>query len=223
MKWPRWHAVVVGAALVGLGVVGARSCGSRPPPPAEAASALPPVAAPDDLIADLVVASPNTSWAKLQRGVGGAVGILPATLPGMIVSLTDLDPALDTPALLARLDEPRRIETEAVENRHVPGQVDTLRTYVYDGLALTVYDVAGGGALLQEVRVTDEGYTTAGGLGVGSRREAIEAAYPNSVGAEGGTVTYERAASPDDPTPETLRVRYDGDRAAELVWSFYVD
>jgi len=140
------------------------------------------------------------------------------------VSLAELlDPALDTPALLARLDEPRRIETEAVENRHVPGQVDTLRTYVYDGLALTVYDVAGGGALLQEVRVTDEGYTTAGGLGVGSRREAIEAAYPNSVGAEGGTVTYERAASPDDPTPETLRVRYDGDRAAELVWSFYVD
>ena len=33
-----------------------------------------PVPAPDDLLCDLYVAAPNSSWAKLQHGVGGAVG-----------------------------------------------------------------------------------------------------------------------------------------------------
>lgn len=53
-----------------------------------------PVPAPDGLLFDGYVTTPNTSWSKLQRGVGGAVGILPATLPGVVVTMTDLDPTL---------------------------------------------------------------------------------------------------------------------------------
>jgi hypothetical protein len=63
--------------------------------PVDAGTALEPQArTPDDLIADLYVTSPNSSWTKLQRGVGGAMGILPATLPGVLVALTDLDVTL---------------------------------------------------------------------------------------------------------------------------------
>jgi hypothetical protein len=40
------------------------------------------------------VAAPNASWSKLQRGVGGAAGILPPSLPGVIVALADLDPQI---------------------------------------------------------------------------------------------------------------------------------
>jgi hypothetical protein len=53
-----------------------------------------PVAAPADLLADVYAISPNTSWSKLQRGIGGAVGILPATLPGIIGFMADMDPRI---------------------------------------------------------------------------------------------------------------------------------
>jgi hypothetical protein len=53
-----------------------------------------PVAAPIDLLADVYAISPNTSWSKLQRGIGGAVGILPATLPGIIGFMADMDPRI---------------------------------------------------------------------------------------------------------------------------------
>jgi hypothetical protein len=58
--------------------------------PAEAANAT----VPDDLIAEVYISSPNTTWTKLQRGVGGAMGILPMTMPGLVVTLSDLDPLL---------------------------------------------------------------------------------------------------------------------------------
>lgn len=53
------------------------------------------VDAPDDLFCDLYVPSPNSSWKKLQSGVGGAAGVLPTTLPGVLVALTNLDAQLD--------------------------------------------------------------------------------------------------------------------------------
>src|SRR5690606_38820778 len=54
-----------------------------------------------------------------------------------------LGPSAEAAALHDRLNEPARVETEAVENRHVPSQTDTLRTLVYDGLAPTFYEVTG--------------------------------------------------------------------------------
>ena len=125
--------------------------------------------------------------------------------------------------LLDRLGEPERVETEPVENRHVPGQIDTLRTLMFDGLAVEVYAVADGKELLQEVRVTGPGYETAEGLGVGSARAAVRDVLGAPVRTEGDTVTYEVLESPDDPTPTQLHVRYDGDRVAAMTWSYYVD
>jgi hypothetical protein len=125
--------------------------------------------------------------------------------------------------LLDRLGEPRRIETEPVENRHVPGQIDTLRTLVFDGLAVEVYAVADGKELLQEIRVTGPGYETAEGLGVGSTRAAVRDVLGSPARTEGDTVTYEVSESPEDPTPTQLHIRYDGDRVAAMTWSYYVD
>ncbi len=96
VKWQRWHAVVAALVLVGilavvLGKTDGRAPGVAGSPDAGASET---AGAPDDLLADLVVPTPNASWSKLQRGIGGAIGILPATLPGMIVAVSDLDPAL---------------------------------------------------------------------------------------------------------------------------------
>ena len=50
------------------------------------------VPAPEGLLADVTMATPNASWAKLQRGIGGAVGILPASAGGIICTAAGLDP-----------------------------------------------------------------------------------------------------------------------------------
>lgn len=128
-----------------------------------------------------------------------------------------------TLAALGRLPEPRRVEAEPVENRHDPAQTDTIRTYHYGGVAVEVYTVADGKELLQEIRVTERGYETAEGLGVGSTRDAVREALGNPTRSGGDGLVYERADSPDDPTPTTLTIRFEGDRVAALAWSYYVD
>lgn len=80
-------------ALVGL-VIALGGCSSCEKKDDKTELPEPPVPAPNDLLADLYAISPNTSWSKLQRGIGGAVGILPATLPGIIGFMADLDPRI---------------------------------------------------------------------------------------------------------------------------------
>jgi hypothetical protein len=54
----------------------------------------PPLPAPDDLLAELTMGSPNASWAKLQRGIGGPAGILPASAGGIVCAAAGLDPSI---------------------------------------------------------------------------------------------------------------------------------
>ena len=49
---------------------------------------------PRGLLCELVIPTPNATWTKLQRGVGGAAGMLPTTLPGVLAALADLDAEL---------------------------------------------------------------------------------------------------------------------------------
>jgi hypothetical protein len=51
----------------------------------------PPVPAPEALIADVYVSTPNASWGRLQRGIGGAVGILPPGVGGMVCTTCGID------------------------------------------------------------------------------------------------------------------------------------
>lgn len=51
-----------------------------------------PLPVPAGLLADLYVGTPNATWGKIQRGVGGAVGILPASAGGIICTAAGLDP-----------------------------------------------------------------------------------------------------------------------------------
>lgn len=84
----------LGLPLAGLlllvALVGPRYCGGKVEPTAPAAPLSPPAA----LLGELRIETPNASWQRLQRGVGGAAGILPTTLPGVLVGLVDLDPRL---------------------------------------------------------------------------------------------------------------------------------
>ena len=86
------RAIVLGLAALAAGCDGCGGCGAEKAVDAGLAEA--PVAAPEALLADVYVVSPNASWSKLQRGVGGALGILPATLPHIVAMMAELDPRL---------------------------------------------------------------------------------------------------------------------------------
>ncbi len=84
-------------ALVALGLSGCSSCGKSDTLSVDAsveALVEPPVPAPASLLAHGVVGTPTATWSRIQTGVGGAVGILPPTVGGMICSLAGIDLAL---------------------------------------------------------------------------------------------------------------------------------
>lgn len=57
-------------------------------------AALAPVPAPDGLLVDVFLTTPNATWQSLQRKVGGTLGILPSTLGSLACALAGLDPNL---------------------------------------------------------------------------------------------------------------------------------
>ena len=125
----------------------------------------------------------------------------------------------DLSQLLPVLRTPRSARAEPVRNRHVPGQIDTVRTWGYDGLELEVYETAEGRALLQRLAVTSGTYGTSDGLSVGETRDALESVLgpPASSGSAG--VTYRV----DGALPTVVRVVYEPDedgvpRASEIEW-----
>ncbi|WP_420454537.1 hypothetical protein [Rubrivirga sp.] len=125
----------------------------------------------------------------------------------------------DAAALVESLRPPRGQRAEPVANRHVAGQVDTVRTWAYDGLALEIYDVTGGPALVQRLTVTSGAYGTADGLAVGETRTALEETLGRAVSEADRVATYEL----DGALPTTVRVTYEPDRegvprASTIEW-----
>ena len=127
----------------------------------------------------------------------------------------------DEASLMAQLVDGADVSREPTENRHVPGQIDTLVTARYPGLEIEAYQITGGRTFIREVTVTDERYRTADGLGVGATRSEIERAAGEPTQTTVGSPIYELG---DGPTSTTLEVNYDASgRAERLVWRPYVD
>lgn len=131
---------------------------------------------------------------------------------------TDADAAL--PAVLQRLGPPQRVHRHPVENEHVAGQIDTIRTYTYDGLRLRTYDVAASSkVLLIGLVVTNGRYQTEDGLRVGTSREAVEARRGEPSDVRDDTYVYQLS----EVAPDWLYVRFEDDTVAELEWDLYYD
>ncbi len=75
---------------MGLGLGGCKD--APPPPPAEKEPATPPP--PADLLGWAVIPTPDTSWGKLQRAVGGSLGLIPSTMGGLVTALGGIDSSL---------------------------------------------------------------------------------------------------------------------------------
>lgn len=142
------------------------------------------------------------------------------SLDALIEAGIDRPPGTDSLPVLDRLRPPLRIEREPHENRHVRGQVDTLRTYVYRGMKFTVYEVAGASKeIMESLTVVDSRYETEKGLRVGLSREESEVLLDSPDQAQGDTLVYELGS----PVPNFLRVSFEKNRISRLEWSFYVD
>lgn len=129
-------------------------------------------------------------------------------------------PGQESLTVLDRLHDPLRIEVEPRENRHDPGQVDTLRTFHYTGLQFTVYDVAGSAKeIMQSITVTDSAYATDGGAHVGMHRQQIRAALGPPDRVTDQTFVYNLSTV----TSNQLRIAFEEGRAIRLGWKFYVD
>jgi hypothetical protein len=88
---------LVAIAAASSGCSSCRTASDPSPGPADAEVkpvAEAPVPAPDGLVADAYVASPNDFWKKVQGGVGGAASLLPDSFPGIVCALAGLDPSL---------------------------------------------------------------------------------------------------------------------------------
>lgn len=121
--------------------------------------------------------------------------------------------------VLDELNEPASVEVETRENRHIPGQIDTVRTRRYEGLSLTVYRTADGKEILQQIRVDGPGYRTEEGVRVGASRSAVEDAWGDPAERRNGAYVYER----DGPLPTRVRVYFEGDTVSRLEWDYPVD
>ncbi|ARA93426.1 hypothetical protein AWN76_009845 [Rhodothermaceae bacterium RA] len=139
-------------------------------------------------------------------------------LSALIQAVFTRPPEAATLPILDHLPPPDRVQRDTIRNLHVPSQIDTLRTYHYDGLVFTVY-VTPEKMLMRDIRVTGPAYTSPEGLQVGQSRSDVEARLGPPDRHEGGTFVYER----EQAIPHLLRIRFREDTVEALEWLFYID
>src|SRR4051812_7550385 len=88
------RAVARGIAVAAIASAMACHHEEKRAPEAEVVAAEPPVPAPGDLLAEGIVSTPQTTWQRAQRGIGGALGIMPSTIGGLVCALSGVDPPL---------------------------------------------------------------------------------------------------------------------------------
>jgi hypothetical protein len=82
-------------ALLTSGIVSCSSCSHKSSGVDDSAPVvLSPVAAPENLVAEITINNPDFFWGHLQRGVGGLAALLPQSLGGLVTSFGSVDPSL---------------------------------------------------------------------------------------------------------------------------------
>ena len=84
------------AVALGAAANGCDGCSKREEAPVAPAAAVveAPVSAPSGELFEATIATPDATWGRVQRGAGGAAGILPSTLGGLACAASGIDPSL---------------------------------------------------------------------------------------------------------------------------------
>ncbi len=139
-----------------------------------------PVPAPEGFLGDLVVPAPDVTWGKLQRGIGGAMALFPATTGALICALAGIDPSLGSEidgaspvyaafaqghaddhddlafAFAVKLVEPRRAQTVLVD-------AEGARYAAKEEGGMTVLSPKGGASLRTAIAIARGGYLIVAG------------------------------------------------------------
>jgi len=126
-------------------------------------------------------------------------------------------------AFLGSLPAPRAVHERSVPNRQDSTRRDTLRTLVFQGIAITVYRVSASGKRFPvKVAVTAERFRAPDGLAVGLDRDHVRTILGPPTSATSALWRYQRPAPPG-AAPFELRVHFQNGHVTALVWLAYVD
>lgn len=209
MKHMRYHLFPLRALLLSAVVVGLLGCQPRPGENSPEAT---------DPPADSTVSRHGEQHHGGEASPDGSTS-LGIALPTLIDNAADRDPESGQLEVLDRLNEPERVSTESHPNRHVPGQIDTLRTLHYDNVHITIYEVSGGKEILQNVTVTGPRLATAQEVEVGSSRSAVEDRLGDPDERDGDAYVYLE----NGPMPTRFYIYFAGDTVDRLEWHFAID
>lgn len=161
---------------------------------------------------------PGSAYVVRLGGCGGAD--LPGVpLDALIDEAFARDPETGSLYVLDRLNEPLRNTALPVKNVHVPGQTDSLRTYFFDGLALTVYEVDGGKEILRQIITSEERYSTRDGIRVGMSARDLESILGEPMERKGDALVFDLGGE----MPTLLFAEITDDVVRRLEWRFPLD
>lgn len=136
---------------------------------------------------------------------------------------TLIDDTLEAPSsaalerVLALLGSPADGEQSPAVNLHDPARTDRVHRLAYPGVRVVVLEaVALERSFLLELEVTAGGYTSPEGIGVGSGRDEVVAAYGDRLARDGDGVTVLLS-----PLGDRLRLDFADERVVRMVWHFY--
>jgi hypothetical protein len=141
-----------------------------------------------------------------------------ASLQTLIDDTVTAPSAVATERVLAALGAPLLTEQSPTPNLHDPMETDRVHTLIYDGVrAVVIEAVALDRSFLVELQVTADGYTTPEGIGIGSRRSEVIAAFGKRLTLADGAAEVTLSLAGD-----RLLLEFAGERVVRLVWDFYI-
>ena len=157
-KLRSFRGLSVGLFFV-LGLAGCGGCGKTETEVRDAQEPeLAKVPAPDDLVADVTLLTPDVSWRRVQTGIGGAIGLMPQSAGGLVASLAGLDLGVGaeidgkSPAFVVLAGEPTEpswaVAVKLLDKRKARDALvdsETARLSARDEAGLTVLSPKGGG------------------------------------------------------------------------------
>lgn len=154
----------------------------------------------------------------------GACAAPPQTPPAPSASLHLLiDDTLTAPSsaaterLLADLGVPLRSERHPVAELHDPSGSDRVRILIYRGVRAVVLEAEDlGRDFLIELEVTSGAHTTPEGIGIGSSRSEVVAAFGERLALRGDGLELILTLAGD-----TLSFEFADERVVRMVWRFY--
>jgi len=137
----------------------------------------------------------------------------------IILKALQTDGSVSYRTLVRRLGAPQHVEEEPIANQYVRGQVDTLRTLVYNGIEALIYDVTSGPkAFLVRLSLSAPQYATPEGLRVGVSEERVveKLGPPTRRNVAAGELIYQET----EATPISMVVQVQGGQVVQIDWAF---